>query len=218
METQGTEDRPIPVDAEVRCTDGACGRSTYVVINPVTEQVTHVVVKGAAPPQTEYLVPVDYVASATADQIQLKCTRDELEHLDPFVQTEYIEEKMPTYVTEGGSASFYYLPYAEPEQTVRVQVEHQQIPPGELAVRRGTRVEATDGSVGRVDEFLVNPNTGNITHLVMREGHLWGKKDVSIPLSAIRETRDDAVLLNLDKQQIESLPIIPIHRRGSGSA
>jgi len=43
-------------------------------------------------------------------------------------------------------------------------------------VRRGTRVEATDGHVGHVDEFVVNPENGHITHSVMREGHLWGKK------------------------------------------
>ena len=30
------------------------------------------------------------------------------------------------------------------------------MPPGELAVRRGSHVRATDGDVGRVDEFLVD--------------------------------------------------------------
>ena len=94
-------------------------------------------------------------------------------------------------------------------------MEDQQIPPGELAVRRGTRVEATDGFVGKVDEFLVNPENGHITHLVMREGHLWGQKDVTIPLSAMADTHGDTVFLRLDKHQIESLPTVPVHRRWS---
>ena len=51
-------------------------------------------------------------------------------------------------------------------------VEHEQIPLGELAVSGGAHVEATDGRMGRVDEFLVNQENGYITHLVMREGHL----------------------------------------------
>jgi sporulation protein YlmC with PRC-barrel domain len=93
-------------------------------------------------------------------------------------------------------------------------VETPQIPPGELAVRRGTPVEATDGHVGQVDEFMVNPTTGNITHLIMREGHLWGQKDVSIPVSEIRETNDDGVMLKLNKREVEALPVIPIHKRG----
>ena len=37
----------IPLQAQVECTDGLCGRSVYVLINPVTDQVTHLVVKEA---------------------------------------------------------------------------------------------------------------------------------------------------------------------------
>ncbi len=108
---------------------------------------------------------------------------------------------------------YYYMPYVTREVTLRVPVEYQQIPPGELAVQRGTRVEATDGFVGHVDEFVVNPDNGHITHLVMREGHLWGQKDVMIPVSALGETRPDTVFLKLDKHQIGSLPAFPVHRR-----
>ena len=36
----------IPLNAQVECTDGICGRSVYVLINPVIDNVTHVVVKG----------------------------------------------------------------------------------------------------------------------------------------------------------------------------
>ncbi len=107
----------------------------------------------------------------------------------------------------------YYWPYVVSEHMERVPVEHLQIPPGELAVRRGIRVKATDGDVGRVDEFVVNSENGHITHLVMREGHLWGQKDVIIPVSAIDKTEVDTVFLNLDRRQIESLPTFPVRRR-----
>jgi hypothetical protein len=56
--------------------------------------------------------------------------------------------------------TYYYLLYVTPEITVQVPVEHLQIPPGELVVQRGTRVEAKDGYVGKVDEFVVNPDIG----------------------------------------------------------
>ncbi len=213
MGNPGAEDRPIPVNAEVRCSDGVFGKSTYVLMNPVTEKVTDLVVRHATAPHTEYIVPLSAVETATDDFILLRNTREELRHMDPFNQKEYIEEKMPSYVAEGHAASYmYYYPYVEPEQEFRIPVEVPQVPPGELAVRRGTRVEATDGPVGRVDEFLVHPETGHITHLVMREGHLWGQKDVSIPVSEISKTTEEAVYLNIDRRQIESLPSIPIHR------
>ena len=107
------------------------------------------------------------------------------------------------------------MPYVVPETTVKEAEEHLQIPPGELAVRRGTRVEATDGFVGKVDEFVINPMNNQITHLVLREGHLWGKKDVIIPLSVMSDTRKDTVLLKLNKNQIESLPTFPLERSWS---
>ena len=46
----------------------------------------------------------------------------------------------------------------------------------------GASVEATDGQVGRVQEFVIDPQNNRVTHLVLHEGHLWGKKDVTIPL------------------------------------
>ena len=49
----------IPINAEVRCADGPCGRSTYVVIDPASRQITHVVVKEDGFPFAERLVPLD---------------------------------------------------------------------------------------------------------------------------------------------------------------
>lgn len=214
METHRIDDIQIPIGAEVSCTDGVFGESTYVLINPVTEKVTHLVVKEAPLQHPEYVVPIGLIAATSANNIQLRCTCNELRHMEPFIQTQYIKEPMPEAVYDNVYARGSYLlwPYAVGDTMTWEPVDQKQIPPGELAVRRGTRVEATDGDVGHVDEFVLNPGTGNITHLVMREGHLWGQKDVSIPVSAIRETRDDVVILNLNKQEIKDLVSIPIRR------
>ena len=92
-------------------------------------------------------------------------------------------------------------------------LEHERIPTGEVVIRRGTAVRATDGQVGKVDEFLVDPENDAITHLVLREGHLWGEKDVTIPVSEIDKITENSVYLKLDKQDIESLPTVPVKRR-----
>ena len=210
----------IPLNVQVECTDGVCGRSEYVLINPIIDQVTHLVVKEDSSPIAEYIVPVGVVSNTTAETIQLRCSKAELEKMDPFIKTTFVEKPVADkYALYGGGGynwgAYYSWPYVGSISTMSVPEEHLQIPPGELAVQRGTRVEATDGYVGKVDEFVVNPENGHITHLVMREGHLWGKKDVMIPLSAMGETREDTVFLKLDKRQIESLPTFPVHRRWS---
>jgi hypothetical protein len=212
----------IPLNAPVECTDGVFGRSVYVLVNPVIDQVTHLVVKQAVSPNMEYLVPLASVVETKADMIQLRCSKADLEKMEPFIKTTYIEDSMPARnfdnagVAKGmGMGTNYYLPYVTFERTFQTPVEHQQIPGGELALRRGTRVEATDGYIGKVDEFVVDPKDGNITHLVMREGHLWGQKEVVIPLSALGSTLNDTVFLKLTKLQVGSLPTLPVQRRWS---
>jgi sporulation protein YlmC with PRC-barrel domain len=113
------------------------------------------------------------------------------------------------------------LPYDDPYlvwpygmyQEMPMPLEHKHIPAGEVAIHRGTPVMATDGQVGKVDEFVVNPENDTITHLVLREGHLWGKKDITIPLSEIDKIADDAVYLKLDKKALAGLPTISINRK-----
>ena len=79
-------------------------------------------------------------------------------------------------------------------------------------VHRVIKRLSADGRVGRVDEFLVDATDGHITHLVLREGHLWGQKNVLIPVSQIERVEEETIYLKLDKRAIESLPIIPIRR------
>jgi hypothetical protein len=211
----------IPLNAQVECTDGVCGHSEYILINPVTDEVTSLVVREDSSPNTEYIVCTDKVDETITDTIQLLCSKAEMEKMDPFINTSYIQETVPARVIaprDGGSygmSTSFYMPYVTAETTMRTAVEVRQIPLGELAIQRGTRIEAMDGFVGHVDEFVVNPENCHITHLVMREGHLWGQKDVIIPISAMGETRGDTVYLKLNKLQIESLPTFPLHRRWS---
>ena len=206
----------IPLQAQVECTDGVCGRSVYILINPLVEQVTHLVVKDDSFPNTEYIVPLNVISETIADTIRLNCSKAELKQMKPFVQTEFVKDKVLEYAGYRGGisgvGSYFYLPYVTSEISVPVTTEQQQIPPSELAVHRGTRVDATDGYVGKVDEFIINPDNGHIIYLVMREGHLWGQKDVIIPISAMEDTGDDTLFLNIDKHKMESLPTFPLHR------
>jgi len=200
----------IPLSAEVLCEGSSCGSSVAIVMNPVTEQVTHVVVKEKHAPHSQLLVPIDSVVETTPKRIELRCSPAELAKMDPFIETEYIKAEMPYYGTD---AVVYNWAFVVPQMDTRmVSVEHERIPPGELTIRRGTPVRGTDGHLGKVDEFLVDPTDSHITHLVLREGHLWGQRDVSIPVSEVDRIHEDAVQLRLSKQEVEALPSIPIER------
>jgi hypothetical protein len=189
----------LPLNAKVYCTDGLCGHSKELIIDRKTEEVTHVVVKTNHLPHTELMVPVALVVETTPRLIRLRCTTDEMAKLQPFLSVDVIEEEMPSYL------SGPYLVPIELSETRWVTVTREAIPQGEVAVRQGARVEATDGRVGRIDEFLVDPATEQVTHLVLRKGHLWGQRDVTIPVSEIDHLEENAVHLKLDKRQVGAL-------------
>jgi sporulation protein YlmC with PRC-barrel domain len=209
--------RELPIQAKVECRDGECGQSTCVLINPLTEQLTHLVVRESQAPHREFLVPVEKVAGVAGSTIQLHCTQADFAALEPFIQTEYVKTTLPNlagrYDRLYSTGQFFYLPYVDAGQEAVEPIEQREIPLGEMAVRRGTRVEATDGHVGRVDEFVMSAGSGHITHLVMREGHAWAPKEVIIPISALDSVRNDTIFLKLDKAAIEALPTFPVKRR-----
>ncbi len=210
--------RDIPIRAEVRCTDGLCGETTYLIIDPVQQHVTHVVVRDKRSPHTEWLVPIQAVEDSSPQELRLRLSKAEFEKLDPFIDKEYVRAKEP--YREIQAESLRYLPYVRPSdarlQREYVTIEHVHVPEGERAVTRGARVEARDGRVGQVGEFVVNPQSGKMTHMVLESGHLWGHRDVCIPFSHVERIDDETLYLDLDKKAIEALPKIKLHR-GQGS-
>ena len=200
----------LPINAKVSCLDGPCGHSTRVILMPATEKITHLVVNNELYPATEFMIPVEHIAESTPELIRLDCTSTEVSKMPVFNQVEFI----PSNLTGFSAFAYMMWPYY-PLGVSYIEIDNDSIPANELAIRRGANVEASDGPVGRVDEFLIAPGTDAITHLVMREGHLWGQKDVSIPVGQIDHYKGNTVYLKLDKHAIEALPTIPIHRGAS---
>ena len=92
--------------------------------------------------------------------------------------------------------------------TPRMVVE-DVVPVGESDVGPGEPVHAVDGEIGRVQGFLVDPGDRRATHVLLQEGHFWGRKQVAIPVSAVTGY-DGGIRLNITKKQIEELP--PVSR------
>ncbi len=199
----------FPLNADVHCSDGLCGRSSYVVLNPATEQITHIVVKEKQPSRVERLVPVMLVSQTAAQVILLNCSLQEFSVLEPFNQTEFVYGDLPHHATDPSLTLLW--PYAVPAKRI-VDEKIRPIPPGDLAVRRGARVHATDGRVGQIEEFLVDPDSGYITHLCLRESRRRGDRGACVPVSEIAEIKEEVVHLKIDKETVASMMSIPAKR------
>jgi uncharacterized membrane protein/sporulation protein YlmC with PRC-barrel domain len=171
------------------------------------------VVKSYRPPFREVLVPLDQVEETTPSRIKLKCTRDDLNKLKPFEVEEIIRTELPGYLVWSDVSTVPVIPgYTTEPVATNITVKRQNIPQGELAVRRGARVEATDGYVGQVDELLINSNNQQVTHLVLLERHIFKNREITIPVSQIDRVYEDTIYLKLDRQSVEQLPTTPIQR------
>ena len=199
----------LPLDVQVHCTDGRCGRSTYIIVNPTNDMVTHLVVRERQPSRVKHLVPISWVKTSAAEVIVLDHTKEEFSNLEQFNQQEFIYTDLPHHATDPKLTLLW--PYAVPAKRM-VDSQIRPIPPGQLAVRRGARVRATDGPVGKIDEFIVDPETCFITHLVLREGNLLGKKNVTIPITEIDRIEEKVVHLKIDKGRVAEMPRVKVNR------
>jgi len=84
-----------------------------------------------------------------------------------------------------------------------------RVPEGEVEVRRGERVHATDGEIGRVHGFVIDPNDHHLTHILLDEGHLWGKRTIVIPISVVKDV-NDGVCLSITKAEVGDLPPVDL--------
>ena len=147
----------IPLDVDVECTDGRAGKSSSVIVNRKTLQVTHFVVKEKERPQTERLVPIEYVQESAADRIRLSCTINELQEMQEFVTINYRQVEIIRYSASNYGAVPYYTPEIE-----TYEYQEEQVPMGGVSIRSGLEVQASDGKVGRAVNLLEDPESGQI--------------------------------------------------------
>jgi sporulation protein YlmC with PRC-barrel domain len=215
--------RQFTIGAEADCSDGLCGEVTRVVVDPVARAVTHLVVEPKHRLGLARLVPLDLVDDGDAE-IRLRCTTAEFENLDPAEETQFVPGT-PGYEAYGPDqvAAWPYYSLASPGVGVGMDpaligvsqtVTYDTIPLGEVAVRRGERVHATDGSIGHVQGLVIDPGSRHVTHVLLQEGHLWGRKEVAIPIGAVAGVDDDGIRLSIAKKDVEDMPPVDIDHPG----
>ena len=190
------EETEFAMGATANCSDGVCGELSRMIVDPATRSVTHLVIDPKHGGEPGRLVPLDLVDTATGD-IRLRCTRAEFDNLDPAEERDLVEGTGDLGV--GGTATPMGVPHAA--RTVLEDV----VPLGETEVGKGEHVHALDGEIGQVEGFLVDPGDHRVTHVLLQEGHFWGRKEVAIPVSAVTRIQD-GIRLNMTKKQIEDLP------------
>lgn len=209
------------IGSRVQCAGDECGEVESVVVDPVADRLTHLVVRPDDAGDQARLVPA-HIAVPGPDGVDLNCTRARFDEFEPAVRTYFFSEEERTGPARGDrvlewplyglamtpTAMTGFTPGVDP-QLAAATVEH--IPGGEVGVRRGEPVRADDGGeIGRVQGLVVVPPDSEVTHVLLDEGRLWGRKRVAIPITAVVGIGANGVSVGLTKDQIRDLPPVDV--------
>lgn len=196
---------PFTIGADVSCTDGVCGKVSRLVIVPRTRTVTHLVVNDRQ--LQGRLVPLNLVGvDAATAKIRLLCTIAEFEKLDPADRTMLLEG--PGADPDVRDQDQLQFSSRDPGHilTSPPSVTYDTLPSGEVAVRGGEHVHATDGNIGQVQGLVIDSGSHQVTHVLLQEGHVFGRKVVAIPIGAVTGVNENGIQLNITKQHVKDLP------------
>jgi hypothetical protein len=208
----------LVIGNEALCSDGYRGEVRAVVIDPDARTVTHIVVEPDGRRGLARLVPLDLVDAASG-QLQLRCTQTEFMNLDAAEETlaEFaVGQTVPVQLlapgwrgADGPTADGGSIMRIPEKETIDV------VPDGEVEEHGGDHVHATDGDIGQVRAFRIDSGSRQLTHVLLKEGHAWGRKEVAIPLDKVAGF-DGGIRLTVTKQQVRDLAAVDIDQFADG--
>ncbi|MGH8981913.1 MAG: hypothetical protein ACRDWE_13000 [Acidimicrobiales bacterium] len=227
------------IGASVGCEEGELGTLRRVVIDPVKHELTHLVVEASHGRTRDRLVPVDLVETSKGSLL-LRCTKSQFAALEPVEEQHFLSGgrgqwpyadadvlSLPHFVLHDGRDAAGTLrtrvvgnvrgigAERNPRSRGRVDATDEKVPAGEVALKRGDHVHASDGRIGRVHGLVVDRAGEHVTHVLLATGHLWGSREVAIPIGAVIGVDDDhGVWLALTKARVRDLPLLGVDGGG----
>ncbi len=213
----------MQMGAKVLAADGPVGELTAIVVDPVAQAVTHLIITPPHHPDLGHLVALDAVEH-DGDPIQLRLTVAEFRGLDSAADEQMLRVSGGRWAAAHGKTfSFPYYRLASGAGGSAGSTTHEvqpgyylppndmsdRVPLGEVDVRRGDEVHAADGWIGSVQGLVIDPADHHVTHVLLAEGHLWGHKQVAIPITNAARV-GDSIRVELTKQQVEDLPPVSL--------
>lgn len=211
----------LELGSRVDCTDEEFGELVDVVVDPATRRLTHLVVEPRHEDWVARLVPID-VAQTRGGQsraVELRMTVEEARRLPPVHDVAFlrlgdrpVDDPDWDVGIQEVLAFPYYTAYDLEPMPLDFAVMYDRIPKNDVEIRRASSVASADGHhLGQVDGFVVDRDD-QITHLVLERGHLWGRREVTIPIGAVARVETDAIELSLTRDEIGALPEVRVQR------
>ena len=207
----------LELGKRARCSDGAARELVDLVVDADSSRVTHLVVQPENDPEAARLVPLDLAEVGANDEISLRCTTQELEEMSLVHEHALLRAGERAEREDGwdvGARDMQVIPDYSPapfagDLASEVIVSYDRVPTGEIELRHASAIYSADQRhLGSVDGVVVDAD-GLISHLLLERGHLWWKREISIPAAAIAELSTDMVTLGVKKGELGAFPSVP---------
>jgi uncharacterized protein YrrD len=200
------------------------GEIERVVIDPLSKEVTHVIVRKGFLFTKDKVVPISLIGAATEDKVSLREDAGNLEALPDFEETHYIPVRVGKERAgkrSGDSEPYFWYPpvgytwwaasrgpvhHGYPPVPPFVVETERNVPEGTVALKEGAGVVSADGEhVGDIDAVLTDAKTDRATHLLISQGVLL-KETKLVPTTWISTVMEDKVHLVVGSILLQDLP------------
>ena len=199
------------------------GRVNRFVLDPATDEVTHIVVqKGWLLPEDK-VVPFSMVQATGGERLILKEEVGDFDELPPFEETNFVRatDELPGdpgrrpdvaspylpayywYPSRAGTGfpGFGVAPYAVPSSETKRNIPEDTVP-----LKEGSRVVSSDGEhVGNVDHLFLEGDSNKVTHFLISQGILFKDRKL-VPAHWVKSVEEDTVYLVVPSELLERLP------------
>ena len=202
----------LALGTTVRCSDGAVRELADIVVDGPGRRVTHLVVQPKRQHEEARLVSLELVGEEANGGVSLFCTAETLDGLERVREYAYLPagqqpEDNPQW--DVGVEDVLVVPsvepldMAEPELDPNVNLMYDRVPKGEVELRLTSSVYSKDEHrLGSVNGVVVDED-GVITMLALQRGHLWWRREMSVPVDAIASLENDVVTLAVEKSELK---------------
>jgi len=201
------------------------GHIRRVVIDPQTEEVTHLVIEKGFLFIEDRVIPIDEVASVTPDRVVLRIPVEHLVDMPVFETEQYLPAELEVeqpgrssgpnfngltlywYPTVGVTPADLSKKKTYPGESVALM--HRTISEDLVALEEGALVfSSEDEPVGRVERVIANPDNDQVTHFVIERGTLLKARKL-IPIQWVESLGEEQVHLRVATKLLKELP--PYH-------
>jgi uncharacterized protein YrrD len=195
------------------------GKINRFVLDPATNEVTHIVVQKGWLLPADKVVPIAMISSATEEQVVLNKDIGNFDQLPPFEETHFVEltqaDIPPTSYPYRYAPAYYWYPPSGYIGYPRFGVEYygwppaattRNIPADTIPLKEGADVMSSDGEhVGDVERVFVDSESHRATHFLISEGLLFKERKL-VPTHWVRSVEEDKVHLWVPSRLLERLP------------